>query len=160
MMAAPPILVLMILALHLQCLQTKYLLVDISNDKGGSVMKKHPENPESPKHFAPRIKTSNKALIPTDKKSGMHYKHLSSNQIMIPHSEHDGFHKDGWKKKMEEFLRSLHLDKTSVNDVFSREHISLEILKKMSDDDLKDIGITWGHRFTLAKGLAKLKQTG
>ena len=73
MMAAPPIFVLMILALHLQC-----LLVDtISNDKSGSVMKKHLE---SPKHSAPRIKTSNKALnsftfkngIPADKKSGMH----------------------------------------------------------------------------------------
>ena len=153
MMPAPPIFVLMILALHLQC-----LLVDtISNDKSGSVMKKHLE---SPKHSAPRIKTSNKALIPADQKSGMHYKHIISNQIMYPHSEHDGFHKDGWKKKMEDFLRSLHLDKTSVNDVFTREHISLEILKKMSDDDLKDIGITWGHRFTLAKGLAKLKQSG
>ena len=59
MMAAPPILVLMILALHLQCLQTKYLLVDtISNDKSGSVMKKHQDRP---KHSAPRIKTSNKA---------------------------------------------------------------------------------------------------
>ena len=78
MMAAPPILVLMILALHLQCLQTKYLLVDtISNDKGGGVTKKHLENM---KHSAPRIKTSNKALnsftfkngIPADKKSGMH----------------------------------------------------------------------------------------
>ena len=157
MMAAPPILVLMILALHLQCLQTKYILVDISNDKSGSVMKKHSE---STKHSAPRIKSSNKALIPADKISGMHYKHLSSNQIMYPHSEHDGFHKDGWKKRMEEFLSSLHLDKTSVNDVFTREHISLEILKKMSDDDLKDIGVTWGHRFTLAKGLAKLKQSG
>ena len=68
MMAAPPILVLMILALHLQCLHTKYFLVDtISNDKGGSVMKKHLE---SPKHSAPRIKSSNKALIPADKKSG------------------------------------------------------------------------------------------
>ena len=56
MMAAPPILVLMILALHLQCL---HLLVDtISNDKSGSVMKKHLK---SPKHSAPRIKTSNKA---------------------------------------------------------------------------------------------------
>ena len=61
---------------------------------------------------------------------------------------------------MEEFLSSLHLDKTSVNDVFTREHISLEILKKMSDDDLKDIGVSWGHRFTLVNGLAKLKQSG
>ena len=58
-MAAPPILVLMILALHLQCLHTKYFLVDTnSDDKTGEIMKKHPE---SPKHFAPRIKTSNKA---------------------------------------------------------------------------------------------------
>ena len=89
----------------------------------------------------------------------MRCKHIFSNQIMYPHSE-DGFHKDGWKKKMEEFLRSLHLEKTSVNDVFRREHISLEILKKMSDDDLKNIGISWGHRFNIAKGLAKLKQSG
>jgi len=158
MMAAPPISVLMILALHLQCLHTKYFLVDtITNDKGGGVTKKHLENM---KHSAPRIKTSNKALIPADKKSGVHNKHLSFNQIMYPHSEHDNFHKDGWKKKMEEFLSSLHLDKTSVNDVFNREHISLEILKKMSDNDLKDIGVSWGHRFTLVKGLAKLKQSG
>ena len=88
----------------------------------------------------------------------MRCKHIFSNQIMYPYSE-DGFHKDGWKKKMEEFLRSLHLEKTSVNDVFRREHISLEILKKMSDDDLKNIGISWGHRFNIAKGLAKLKQS-
>ena len=157
-MAAPPILVLTILALHLQFLNTKYLLVDtISNDKSGSVTKKHSE---STKHYAPRIKSSNKALIPADQKSGMHYKHIISNQIMYPHSEHDGFHKDGWKKKMEEFLSSLHLDKTSVNDVFTREHISLEILEKMSNDDLKNIGISWGHRFIIAKGLEKLKQSG
>ena len=78
---------------------------------------------------------------------------------MYQHLEH-GLNTDGWKKKMEEFLRSLHLDKTSVNDVFRREHISLEILKKMSDDDLKNIGISWGHRFNIAKGLAKLKQSG
>ena len=59
MMAASQILVLTILALQLQCLNTKYLLVDtISNDKSGSVTKKHPENT---KHFASRIKTSNKA---------------------------------------------------------------------------------------------------
>ena len=158
MMTAPLIFVLIIIALHLQCLNTKYLLVDtISNDKSGSVTKKHLE---SPKHSAPRIKISNKALIPADKKSGMNNKHLSSNQIMYPHSEHDGFHKDGWKKKMEEFLRSLHLDKTSVNDVFTREHISLEILEKMSNNDLKNIGISWGHRFIIAKGLEKLKQSG
>ena len=158
MMAASQMLVPIIIVLHLHCLHTKYLLVATdSDDKSGSVMKKHSE---STKHFEHWIKSSNKALIPADKISGMHYKHLSSNQIMYPHSEHDGFHKDGWKKKMEEFLSSLHLDKTSVNDVFRREHISLEILKKMSDDDLKDIGITWGHRFTLAKGLANLKQSG
>ena len=71
-------LVLMIIALLLQCLNTKYLLVDtISNDKSGSVPEKHLD---SLKHSAPRIKTSNKALnsftfkngIPADKKSGMH----------------------------------------------------------------------------------------
>ena len=78
---------------------------------------------------------------------------------MYQHLEH-GLNTDGWKKKMEEFLRSLHLDKTSVKDVFTREHISLEILKEMSDDDLKKIGISWGLRFILGKGLARLKQSG
>ena len=87
MMAAPPIFVLMILALHLQC-----LLVDtISNDKSGSVMKKHLK---SPKHSAPRIKTSNKAApigpddyLPADdswiskldnKKSGLLILHITA----------------------------------------------------------------------------------
>ena len=88
MMAAPPILVLMILALHLQCLHTKYFLVDtISNDKDGSV--KHLENP---KHSAPRIKTSNKAapIGPDDswmselkyKKSGL-LVYVKSNAVSV-----------------------------------------------------------------------------
>ena len=81
------------------------------------------------------------------------------NKSMYQHLEH-GLNTDGWKNKMEEFLRSLHLDKTSLKDVFTREHISLEILKEMSDDDLKKIGISWGLRFILGKGLARLKQSG
>ena len=42
---------------------------------------------------------------------------------MYPLSEH-GLNTEEWKKKMEDFLRTLHLDKTTVNDVFRREHIS------------------------------------
>ena len=97
MMAAPPILVLMILALHLQCLHTKYFLVDtISNDKGDSVMKKHLK---SPKHSAPRIKTSNKAApigpddyLPADdswiskldhKKSGLLILHMLISMLSV-----------------------------------------------------------------------------
>ena len=62
-------LVLMIIALLLQCLNTKYLLVDtISNDKSGIVPEKHLD---SLKHSAPRIKTSNKALNSFTFKNGI-----------------------------------------------------------------------------------------
>ena len=94
MMVAPPIFFLMILAL--QCLQTKYLLVDISNDKGDRVMKKHLK---SPTHSAPRIKTSNKAApigpddyLPADdswiskldhKKSGLLILHMLISMLSV-----------------------------------------------------------------------------
>ena len=62
-------LVLMIIALLLQCLNTKYLLVDtISNDKSGIVPEKHLD---SLKNSAPRIKTSNKALNSFTFKNGI-----------------------------------------------------------------------------------------
>ena len=96
-MTPSQIFILMILVLHLQCLHTKYLLVDtISNDKGGSVMKKHLE---SPKHSAPRIKISNKALIPADKKSGMNNKHLSSHQSCIRIQSMMVFTKTGGRRR-------------------------------------------------------------
>ena len=65
-MTAPQMLVLVISALHLQCLPTKYLFVATnSNDRSGSIITK--EHLDRLKHFAPRIKNSNKALNPTDK---------------------------------------------------------------------------------------------
>ena len=67
--SAPQILVLVISALHLQCLHTRYLLVATNSvDRSGSITKKHLDRL---KHFAPRIRSSNKALNPTDKKIGM-----------------------------------------------------------------------------------------
>ena len=95
--SASLILVLVICALHLQCLNTKYFLVDtISNDKGNSVMKKHLK---SPKHSAPRIKTSNKAApigpddyLPADdswiskldhKKSGLLILHMLISMLSV-----------------------------------------------------------------------------
>ena len=56
---------------------------------------------------------------------------------------------------MEEFLSSLQLQ--SLSQVFKKEHITMEVLMDMSNDDLQSIGVpTFGHRHKILKKVKEL----
>lgn len=61
---------------------------------------------------------------------------------------------DASKLSMEEFLSSVGL--SSLNSLFAKELITLDVLSGMTHDDLKAVGINaFGVRFRLLKNVEK-----
>lgn len=60
---------------------------------------------------------------------------------------------------VKDFLASLQLD--HLMEVFVMEHITMDVLVDMTNDDLQSIGITaFGHRHKILKKVKELTQTG
>ena len=60
---------------------------------------------------------------------------------------------------MKDFLTNLQLEQ--LLEIFENEHITMDVLVEMTNDDLQSIGITaFGHRHKILKKLKELEQTG
>ncbi len=60
---------------------------------------------------------------------------------------------------VKDFLTSIHLDQ--LVEVFAHEHITMDILVDMTNEDLQSIGISaFGHRHKILKKVKELTQTG
>ena len=61
------------------------------------------------------------------------------------------------KENLRKFLKKI--DLSEYLELLESEDITIEILKKMSNDDLKSIGInTFGHRFPIREGIENFDQ--
>ena len=59
---------------------------------------------------------------------------------------------------VEELLSSLQLE--SLTDIFQKEHISMDVLVEMSNDDLASIGVSaFGHRHKILRRTKEFTST-
>lgn len=66
----------------------------------------------------------------------------------------------GWEGvSVQEFLASLQLEE--LYGLFEREHITMDVLVDMTQDDLQSVGVAaFGHRHRILKKVQELTQTG
>ena len=160
---SPRKLVLLLVALHLQCLYTKYYLVK-TDGKAASVPRNHKENIKH-KSSSKTSKVKPGSAKHKDKKTGrVRREHIGVDYVENQPNPNPGILPTKREKfvldpDLETFLKDVGLDNYNVKEALRESHISLGILKTMNDDNLKEIGIaSYGVRHKLLREIENLEQ--
>ena len=161
MNASPRLLVLLFVALHLQCLYTKYYLVE-TDSKASRVHRNHKENIKH-QSSSKTSKVKPGSARHKDKKTGrVRRKHIGVDYVENqpnPTTTTTTTTRQGLDPETEAFLADIGLDNTDIKEKFVKEHITLDLLKTMNFDHLGKIGITsFGHKHRIITEIKKLKQ--